>query len=146
MKLGCVSISLINSFGDSLPLNVLNQNTEVKVAYSLAGSYFWFIKIQCGWFSKREACLGGIGGVLRDDHGCVLCLFSIPVGTVDSNFAELVAVREALRLFSSSIWASSNYLLMESDFASFVSWINGHSRVWMCNFILNEIFSLINHL
>ncbi|KAK9266420.1 hypothetical protein L1049_012440 [Liquidambar formosana] len=104
------------------------------------------LKFNVDGSAKGKPGPGGIGGVLRDDSGGVIYLFSIPVGIVDSNFAELLAVREALRLFSTSVWASSKNLLIESDSTLVVSWINGHVRVWKFQFVLNEIFSLINHL
>ncbi|KAK9287494.1 hypothetical protein L1049_015915 [Liquidambar formosana] len=89
---------------------------------------------------------GGSGGVLRDESGVVLCFFSCPAGVIDSNLAELLAVREALRIFCSSSWVGIKNLIIESDSALIVSWINGVLRIWKYSFILNEIFSLIENL
>ncbi|KAK3190293.1 hypothetical protein Dsin_029854 [Dipteronia sinensis] len=40
--------------------------------------------------------LVGIGGVLRDSYGKVLCMFSFCVGIMDSNNAELLAIKKAV--------------------------------------------------
>ena len=42
--------------------------------------------------------LAGAGGVLRNHAGLVKCLFSIPCGIIDSNLAEVIAIRKALQL------------------------------------------------
>lgn len=44
----------------------------------------------------------GIGGALRNDKGFILCMFSKSVGVKDSNEAELLAILEALMIFSCS--------------------------------------------
>jgi len=51
--------------------------------------------------SPGKPGMAGIGGVLRDCNGKVICLFSIPVGIKDSNEAEFIAVVKALELTSS---------------------------------------------
>ena len=45
---------------------------------------------------------GGIGGVLRDSGGRVVCIFSAYVGTQDSNTAELFAIYRACSFYASS--------------------------------------------
>ncbi|EOY19766.1 Uncharacterized protein TCM_045102 [Theobroma cacao] len=64
---------------------------------------------------ERESGRSGIGGVLRDDQGKVLIAFSKSVGMGNANFAELLAIKEALLIFVASDWVSSHELIIESD-------------------------------
>ncbi|OMO63114.1 hypothetical protein COLO4_32709 [Corchorus olitorius] len=57
----------------------------------------------------------GIGGVLRDEEGNTLVVFSKSIGVADSNFAEVMAIREAFIIFSVSKWCDSIMLIVESD-------------------------------
>lgn len=41
----------------------------------------------------------GIGGVLQDDRGVVICMSSKSIGIRDSNVAEVLAILEALRCY-----------------------------------------------
>ncbi|XWS48374.1 hypothetical protein CRYUN_Cryun13aG0071000 [Craigia yunnanensis] len=50
----------------------------------------------------------GIGGVLRDNTAAIKLVFSKAIGVANSNVAELLAVREALSVYTSSRWASSH--------------------------------------
>jgi ribonuclease HI len=53
----------------------------------------------------------GIGGVLRNHHGHLLGMFSVPVGILDSNIVELRAIAKPLNyqhlIVSSTINTSS---------------------------------------
>lgn len=86
--------------------------------------------------SRGKPGPSGIGGVLRDEFGTVWCFFSCPAGVIESNLAELLAVREALRLFCSSPWVGLKNLVIESNSMVVVSWINKPSRIWKYNFVL----------
>ncbi|XVF37928.1 hypothetical protein REPUB_Repub20aG0053800 [Reevesia pubescens] len=46
----------------------------------------------------------GCDGVLRDSKGVVFDLFFSPLGVLDSNVAELNAIKLALSMFTSSKW------------------------------------------
>ena len=46
--------------------------------------------------------LAGIGGVLREADGKILCSFSSPVGVTDPITAEILAIHKACSLISSS--------------------------------------------
>ncbi|XVE94792.1 hypothetical protein REPUB_Repub02eG0039900 [Reevesia pubescens] len=48
----------------------------------------------------------GIRGVLRDNKGVTKLVFSKNVGVVDSNVAELLAVKEAFLIFVASSWCN----------------------------------------
>lgn len=72
----------------------------------------------------------GIGGVLRNDKGVVLCLFSNGVGIGDSNEAEVLAILEAPRIFSRSL-----RLIVLSDSYNAISWVNSSaSKPWKLHF------------
>ena len=64
-----------------------------------------------------------IGGVLRDCMAATKVVFSRAIGVADSNVAELLAVREALRIFAASKWVSSHKLIIESDSSNAIKWV-----------------------
>ena len=65
----------------------------------------------------------GIGGVLRDCMAATKVVFSKAIGVADSNVAELLAIREALRIFAASKWVSSHRIIIESDSSNAVKWV-----------------------
>ncbi|KAK9285427.1 hypothetical protein L1049_024620 [Liquidambar formosana] len=95
-----------------------------------------------GWM-KFNVDGSSIGGVLRDDKGCFRCVFSEPIGVMDSNVAELMAIRKALNLFADSIWASSSKLIVASDSVVALAWVSGKEAIpWKLRFVFNDIGSL----
>ncbi|KAK2640308.1 hypothetical protein Ddye_028103 [Dipteronia dyeriana] len=67
----------------------------------------------------------GIGGVLRNCDGKVLCMFSCYIGIQDPNSAELVAIHKACALcFFIPSFVNRN-IEIASDSRMVVSWING---------------------
>ncbi|XVF41637.1 hypothetical protein PTKIN_Ptkin01aG0295900 [Pterospermum kingtungense] len=70
-----------------------------------------------------EAGTSWVGGVLRDSLGGVLMKFSKHIGIAKSNYAEIVAICEALKLFIASPWASCKILVLESDSMNAVKWV-----------------------
>ena len=50
--------------------------------------------------------------------------FSKSIGVCDSNEAEIIAIKEALLIFSASKWNSSHGLIIESDSKNTVQWIS----------------------
>ena len=74
----------------------------------------------------------GIGGVLRDCKAAVKVVFSKFIGVTDSNVAELLAVRKALKLFVITRWASTHKLIVENDSSNVVNWVrNPHNIPWI---------------
>ncbi|XVF55004.1 hypothetical protein PTKIN_Ptkin06aG0001700 [Pterospermum kingtungense] len=56
-------------------------------------------------------------------------LWRVPlIGNIDSNLAELMAVKEAFQLFISSQWALSHTLAVESDSSNVVMWVNNPDK------------------
>ena len=69
--------------------------------------------------------LAGIGGVLRDSIGNVLCTFSEKVGYADIIGVEILAIARACKLFESNQVLKEKSLVVVSDSSTTVSWING---------------------
>lgn len=67
--------------------------------------------------------LSAIGGVLCNDKGVALCMFSKGVETRDSNKAEVLVILEALKIFYRSLCGS---LIVESDSHNAISWISSY--------------------
>ncbi|KAK5819040.1 hypothetical protein PVK06_023996 [Gossypium arboreum] len=65
---------------------------------------------------------GGLWGVLRNDLGDVLAMFSDPIGSATPIVAELIAIKMALSLFIQSSRLRGKGLIIESDSAFAVSW------------------------
>eukprot|EP00258_Populus_trichocarpa_P025894 XP_024441913.1 chaperonin 60 subunit alpha 2, chloroplastic [Populus trichocarpa] len=85
----------------------------------------------------------GIGGVLRNHHGHLLGVFSVPVGILDSNIAELRAIVKAIELSASNCLFHHQHLIIESDSVNAISWMNKpHSRPWKHH----NLFSSVNRL
>ena len=86
----------------------------------------------------------GIGGVLRDSTAKVKGMFSVNIGTADSNYAELRAVLEALDMYSTQNIIHGSHLIIESDSQNCVSWVNGEdSACWKYANTLNQIQNLL---
>jgi ribonuclease HI len=84
-----------------------------------------------------------IGGVLRNHYGILLGIFSLSVGILDSNVAELRAVVKAIELLASNCFLHHKYIIIESDSANVISWMNNlHNRPW----IHHKLFSSAQRL
>jgi len=75
-------------------------------------------------FSLGKPSPSGIGGVLRNHHGHLLGMFSVPVGILDSNIAELRAIVKAIELSASNCLLHHQHLIIESDSANVISWMH----------------------
>ncbi|OMO61107.1 hypothetical protein CCACVL1_23740 [Corchorus capsularis] len=118
-----------------------------------SGSVVWeapkpsFLKFNVDGAAKGKPGPAGIGGVLRDENGKIWMDFSKSMGIMDSNEAELCAIREAILLFSTSKWANSHALIIESDSRNVVSWVgNPDSVPWKLRRWVLHISSLIKGL
>ncbi|XVF21119.1 hypothetical protein REPUB_Repub12eG0063000 [Reevesia pubescens] len=89
--------------------------------------------------------LTGISGLLRNEFGERLLVFSKSVGVTDSNKTEFLAIIEAFSIFSISKWAGSFGLIVESDSSNAVKWFNGHETIpWKLKKLCPLIDSLKN--
>ncbi|KAK2640263.1 hypothetical protein Ddye_028058 [Dipteronia dyeriana] len=66
----------------------------------------------------------GIGGVLRNSNGKIMCLFSKNVGIMDSNKAELLAIKKTVQLCVSNPELRGRDIEVVSDSKVAVSWVN----------------------
>ncbi|EOY20107.1 Uncharacterized protein TCM_045502 [Theobroma cacao] len=90
-------------------------------------------------FANGKPSPSGCGGVLRNFEGSLLGLFYGPLGYHDSNYAELMAILHALRLFSASQSIGAQ-LLVESNSKEALSWVSDvRQRPWKLWQIFNEI-------
>ncbi|XVF66496.1 hypothetical protein PTKIN_Ptkin10aG0040400 [Pterospermum kingtungense] len=71
------------------------------------------VKFNTDGSSLRKPEPGGIRGLLRNHIGDILIKFSKSVGVVDSNCAEIMAIREALMLYLTTPWANESCLIIE---------------------------------
>jgi ribonuclease HI len=70
-------------------------------------------------------------------------MFSVPVGILDSNIAELRAIIKAIELSASNCLLHHQHLIIESDSVNVISWMNKpHSRPWKHH----NLFSSVNRL
>ena len=85
-----------------------------------------------------------IGGVLRDQHGKFLCLFSSPIPLMEINHAEVLAIHRALRISLSMERPLRRHIIVESDSANAVKWCNGEIKgPWNLSFQINFIRSMM---
>ncbi|KAK3195553.1 hypothetical protein Dsin_026863 [Dipteronia sinensis] len=82
------------------------------------------LKFNVDGSSKGKPEPSGIGGVLRDSNGKVLYLFSYYMGILDSNVAELMAIKRAVEMCYSNPELQNNNITVVSDSKVGVSWVN----------------------
>ena len=73
------------------------------------------LKFNVDGSAKGKPGPAGIGGVLKDCMAVTKAVFSRAIGVTDSDIAELLALREVLRIFTTYKWVSSHKLIIESD-------------------------------
>ncbi|KAK0594528.1 hypothetical protein LWI29_006366 [Acer saccharum] len=89
----------------------------------------------------------GVGGVLRDCRGRVLCVFSEYVGIQDSVTAELRAIAKACGLCLSRTELKGAKIYVVSDCKQVVAWINCNGvGEWKYLQLILEIRSLLSRL
>jgi hypothetical protein len=92
----------------------------------------YIVKYRADWTSRRPnrkrtaPTIGkpgpsGIDGVLRNHDGILLDIFSLSVGILDSNVAELRAVVKAIELSASNCFLHHKHIIIESDSANVIS-------------------------
>ena len=91
-------------------------------------------------YSFFNVKFGASMGKPRNDKGKVLIMFSKHIGVCDSNEAEVLAILEAIHLFSSYCIEA---LIMKSDSSNAISWVSKRKVLpWKFQFIFNEIRGL----
>ena len=86
------------------------------------------LKLNVDGSAKGKPGLVGIGGLLRNSEGVVLAMFSILVGIMDSNVAEVVALKEACKMLNKKVELNSVKIVIESDSLNAVSWTQAPTK------------------
>ncbi|KAK6289370.1 hypothetical protein POUND7_000911 [Theobroma cacao] len=74
-----------------------------------------WIKFNIDSASRGNPRESSIGGVLKDDEEAIKIMFTKPIGVNEVNMTEVLAIREAFKLFSTSKWVMNWSFLIESD-------------------------------
>jgi hypothetical protein len=82
------------------------------------------LKFNVDGLARCQPGLASIGGVLRDNRGMVLCLFSLFVGSQDSISSELMAIGKTCSLCASNPSLQGQEIEIVCDFSVAVSWIS----------------------
>ena len=94
--------------------------------------------------SKGQA---GIGGVLRDCKGNVLCIFSEKVGCNNTILTKILAINRACQLCFSRQELKFKSIVIVSDSLTAVSWINSSGvGSWAHSHLIMEIRNLLGIL
>ena len=84
--------------------------------------------------------MSAIGGVLRNNMGHFMCVFSSPIPPIEINSAEIMAIYRAIQITMAYKNLKNAKVLIESDSANAVRWCNEDSGgPWNLNFQLNSI-------
>ncbi|KAK8480394.1 hypothetical protein V6N11_072856 [Hibiscus sabdariffa] len=110
------SISLISIDRPSLPI-------KHHIGFDPQALIFNVDGVVCGGFGHV-----GIGGLLRNHLNITLISFSKFAGFFYASSAELLDIKEACSLFSSSPWGKSFSLIVECDCPLVVNWLLHPSR------------------
>ena len=84
--------------------------------------------------------MSAIGGVLRNNFGHFMCVFSSPVPLIEINSAEILAIYRAIQITMAHENMMKLKLIIESDSLNAVRWCNEDTGgPWNLNFQLNYI-------
>ncbi|PWA68757.1 hypothetical protein CTI12_AA301610 [Artemisia annua] len=110
-----VNLFSITTCGSTMEKNDHNQQWRPPDVGSL--------KFNVDGAARGKPGPAGIGGLLRNNCGAVVAMFSIPIGVLDSNVAEVMAIKEACRMVNEKLDLSSSGIIVESDSLNAVSWV-----------------------
>lgn len=78
--------------------------------------------------------------VLRNHNGILFGIFSLSVGILDSNIAELRAIVKAIELSVFNCCLHHIHIIIESDSANVISWMNKpHNRPWLHHNLFSSV-------
>lgn len=81
-------------------------------------------------------------GVLRNDRGDFLCIFSCPIPPMEINAAEVIAIHRAIQITLNNERFRNFPIEIESDSQNAVKWAaSPNGGPWHLNFILKFITS-----
>lgn len=82
----------------------------------------------------------GIGGVIHDDLGRQNLVFTESAGVLDTNGAELLAIRKAILIW---LLCGNDNLVMEGDSVNALAWASGRKKPpWKMINVVRQIRSL----
>jgi len=116
--------------------NYKKQRVVVVWSPPITNSFKWNVDGS----SLGKSGPSGIGGVLRNHNGILLGIFSLSVGILDSNVAELKAVVKAIELSASNCRLHHKHIIIECDSATVIRWMNNpHNRPWLHHNLFSSI-------
>ncbi|OMP08988.1 hypothetical protein COLO4_05921 [Corchorus olitorius] len=90
------------------------------------------LKFNVDGSAKASTGHAGCSGVLRDENGDMRAIFTAPLGTLNSNGAELMAIKMALEVFIKAGWKGKYSFIVESDSTMAVKWVQDNAcRPWL---------------
>ncbi|KAK1583559.1 hypothetical protein Q3G72_024995 [Acer saccharum] len=130
LKLGCVDLKKVN---------------RKKASFGWKPPPEGFLKFNVDGSSRGNPGPSGIGGILRNSVGDVLCMFSSVIDDGSSVAAELVAILQACKC---CMCPTDLSVIIESDSRSAVSWVNDDVGVGHIRFldIILEIREILSRL
>ncbi|KAK1560563.1 hypothetical protein Q3G72_028080 [Acer saccharum] len=121
--------------GSSLPPSILLLNLKLRCVDTIKGKR----KVRRRWKTHADGSLifnvdgssrgnpnpFGIDGILRDNDGATVCMFSSSIGCESSYDAEVAAILQACQLCESNFCPVDVKVSIESDCKTTVLWANG---------------------
>lgn len=87
--------------------------------------------------------LAGVGGVLRNTEGQILCLFSSASSKMESRESELKAVRKAMEIITQEIRKTKVNIIIETSSVTVIRWLNfSLEQPWRYSEDFNRILAL----
>ncbi|KAK1575025.1 hypothetical protein Q3G72_001936 [Acer saccharum] len=101
--------------------------------------------VKCGWkppmvgslkfnvdgSSRGNPGLSGIGGVLRNSDGDIVCLFSAPIGVGSAMDSEVQAILKACQMCVNELCPADVNITIECDSQAAVSCVNGAGEIFL---------------
>lgn len=138
-----IPYSFTDMLRSSEGLKRLSIATNPRKSVSWSSPPKGWIKWNVDGSSLGKPGKSGIGGVLRDPKGQVICTFSEPLGVLESNEAEVIAIRRALQLTAAVPGAERLKVIVETDSLNAFTWITkAIARPWRMTFDFNTIATL----
>ncbi|KAK3219666.1 hypothetical protein Dsin_013636 [Dipteronia sinensis] len=118
---------------DSILLNISELCVESSKKKSVghvgwSPPSFGVLKFNVDGSARGKPSPAGIGGVLRDHRGQIMCLFSVFVGSQESNAAEIMAIHRAVELCASRPSLRNQEIEIIRDSQVAVAWANKNTN------------------
>lgn len=125
------SSSLLDFNVDMFSISMSHSHHMYENLLSWCAPAHGALKFNVDGSAMGKSGLAGIGGLLRNSVGVVLAIFSISVGVLDLNVAEVIAIRKTYIMVKENEELRSVNITIESDSLNAVSWVNPpYQRPW----------------